>query len=309
MSTMSVIRRVSAGWLVMVCAIGVWAQEPQSRLVDELVPPDPWPVREEEVQRRGEAVDPEEGGDLGRQVLLRRHPSARALRLSSTSDWFYHSNILLLEQGRLDDGVFQQTFEAAWSPRWDSAWLGTVYARYVLVRYHDHDELDFDGNEVGVTLSHRLWYQANVYGGLRGLRLYLEDGEDEFFKGLDLMVGIWRGHAWWERTWFFYGYQLDWRPTSPGSLHRVDNAGYVGLKFFPAAAWHVQLLYRLRWEEYVEVSRSDLNHLLSISATWDPTEFFRLRVSGEYGANHSGAPNFDYSYLAGGGSVQLQIRF
>lgn len=297
------------GTLVLVAVGRVWAQDPQSRLVEQFHPPQPWPVPETDVQQRGEAVDPEEGGDLGRQVLLRRHPSARAVRLSSTSDWLFHSNILLLERGRLDDGVFQQTFEAAWSPRWDPDWLATVYARYLLVRYHDHDDLDFDGNELGVTISRRLGSQANVYGGLRALRLYLSDGDDEFFKGFDLMAGVWRGHAWWDRTWFFYGYQFDWRPSSPGRLHRADNAGFVGLKYFPDPSWQIQLLYRLRWEEYFEDSRSDLNQLLSLSIAWEPIEFVSVRATGEYGWNHSGAPNFDYHYFAGGGSLRLQIRF
>lgn len=285
------------------------AQEPQSRLVDQLHPPQPWPIRETDLEARGEAVDPAEGGDLGRQVLLRRHPAARPWRVSSTSDFLYHSNILLLEQGRLDDGVFQQTLEAAWSPRWSPDWLATVYARYILVRYTDHDDLDFDGNEVGASVSYRLPHQFNLYGGLRALRLYLSDGNDEFFKGIDLAAGIWRGHAWWDRTWFFYGYQLDWRPTSPGRLDRVDNAGFVGLKFFPTSQWQLQLLYRLRWEEYLQDSRSDLNQLLSLSAAYEFNDFITIRAAGEYGWNHSSAPNFDYHHLAGGGSLRLQIRF
>jgi hypothetical protein len=299
-------------WLVgglVVAGLTARAQEPQLRLYEEFHAPSALPLLPSVTATN---VDIAEGGpsdDLGKQVLLLRRPGPRPFQVSSETEYLYDSNILLLETHPIADDLLSETVQASYSPQLADRLQSTFYAKYQLLRYDHNSSLDFEANAVGLSLSRPAQNWFTAYGRFEAVRLYLTDGDDEFFKMFDTTVGLWRGQTVGQWGWLFYGYQLDWRPSSPSQFTRVDNAGYVGIKVMPTDKLTIQLLYRIRAEEYLQVNRADLNHLISLSVGYDFNNYVGVRAFAEYGRNNSDATGFDYNVFTGGGGLKLSVKF
>lgn len=296
-------------WLVAIAcgALPARAQEPQIQLYDLLRPPAPL-TREDSTQQEVSA-EPAEAGDLGPQQLLVPGPAAHPLQVFSTTDYLYDSNILLLDNNRESDGVLDQRLGASYTLMPLNKLSATLFATYELIRYTDHNELDFDANTVGLSLNRPIGNSFTVYGGFQALRMYLSDGDDEFYKTYDTTFGLWRGQTVGDRGWFFYGYQLDWFAASPSEFTRVDNAAYAGLKVMPTDKLAIQLLYRFRADEYLQTDRTDLNNLVSLTASYSFNNYVSVRAYVSYANNSSDESGFDYNVFTSGGGLSLQVRF
>lgn len=283
------------------------AQEPQIRLHEDFLPPEPLPL--EAPTTEPATTEPSTSDDLGRQQILIRRPAARPVRVFSETEYLYTSNVLLTDGNPQGDGVTHQTFGVSYSPQLIGRLTSTAFAKYELLRYTSRDELDFDANSAGLSLSRPIENWVTVFGGFQASRLYLSDDADEFYKAFDTTFGFWRGaniQAW---GWLFYGYQLDWYATTPSQFDRVSNAGYIGLRVLPTDQLTLQLLYRLRAEEYLNHNRTDLNHLVSARLTYELCPNATLTAYAEYGNNNSDASPFDYEVFTGSGGLMLQVKF
>ncbi len=285
------------------------AQQPQIRLYEQFNPLGPWSVEEAEIGQQQESAESTEGGELGPQQILVPGPAMHPFLVYSQTDYLFDSNILLLDKDPESDGLLYQTFGISYTARPTDRLTMTLFANYQLIRYTEHDELDFDANNVGFSLSRPIGNFCTMYGGFQASRLYLSDGNDEFYKSFDTTFGLWRGQTVGESGWLYYGYQLDWLPSSPSEFDRVDNAGYVGYKFFPTEKLTVQLLYRIRVDAYLNTDRTDLNNLVSVSANYAFNDFVGIHAYVEYSNNISDASGFDYNVFDSGGGLILQINF
>jgi len=92
-------------------------------------------------------------------------------------------------------------------------------------------------------------------------RDYFREGGDEFYKyySTNWVPAVRRG---WTARSLGYGYQLDWRPSSPAELTRLDNAAYIGLNVALIDKLTAQFFYRIRVREYYQFGRTDLTIFL-----------------------------------------------
>ena len=290
-------------------AVAARAQEAQLRLYEDFRPPTALTLAPSVVATNTAVAEGGPSEDLGKQILLLRRGTPRLFQVSSDTEYLYDSNILLLDKHKIDDDLLSETVKASFTPRLIDRLESSVYAKYQIVRYSDHSNLDFEANAVGLSLSRPVGNVVTVYGNFEAARLYLTDGNDEFFKMFDTTLGIWRGHNLGDWAWLFYGYQVDWRPSSPSAFTRVDNAGYIGVKVMPVDRLTLQVYYRLRDEAYYQESRNDLNHLISLSATYDFNNYISARVFAEYRNNNSDSSGFDYTACTGGVGLKLALKF
>jgi hypothetical protein len=259
-----------------------------------------------------DAADDSEQGDLGRQILLERRPRPRLFQVTSESQYLYTSNVLLTDGeifARTDDALFFEQLTAMFSPRLLPHLNSTLYARYQIVRFDQNGFVDFDGNEVGLSLSYPVEHWFKAYGGFSASRQYFAANDHEFFKMFDAQFGLRHDVKLCSYAWLFVGYQLDWRPSSPSALTRIDNAGYVGLDMALVDKLTAQLLYRLRLEEFLQDNRTDVNHLLSLAVTYAFNDFISVRAFVTYGINDSNQTVHDFNVFTSGAGINLQVRF
>ena len=253
----------------------------------------------------------EELDDLGPEIQLARRaqPRPTIFELSADTQYSFDSNILLTPRGQLCDGELSETLALAASPRLLPGWTTTAYLNQQFVRYNKNDTFDFDGQTAGLSLSHTIGHWGNWYGGFSASRLCAPGIGPEFFKEFDTVLGAWRSHALGRYVTLYYGYQFDWMPTHPMALTRIYNAGYGGCNWKVTDQLLVQLLYRLRAQDYLQSTRSDFDHSVNLTVTYTVNRFIAARVYASYGDSTSNQSKFDYQSFNGGGGLTLTLKF
>jgi hypothetical protein len=251
-------------------------------------------------------------GDLGRQILLRRRPRRRMFQVYSDTQLGYSSNVLLADDvttPRQEDTFVMQTFEASFSPRLVRKLKTTFYVREQLVRYDDLSPFDFDSQTVGLNLARPVKTYFTIYGGFAAKRAYFRATDSEFFKMYDTHIGLYREQPVGRMGALFYGYQLDWRESSPSALARVDNAGYWGVNLVVIDKLTAQVLYRIRGQEYLQADRTDFDHQVNFALIYGFSEYVRARAFFSYYSNDSNIPTRDFHGFTTGGGLYLSVKF
>ncbi len=295
--------------LLLLCG-GVNAQELPGRSLEPAAPPF------ETSALADSELEPATQDELGELVLLESRPPRRLFELTSSTQYLYTSNVSLVRDlGILEeesDSLLFQTFNLSFSPRLVEKLVSTVYLRHQIVRYDEHAELDFDTDAAGLSASYPVGEWFTAYAGWSARRMYARDTDNEFFKMYDTEFGLWRQHTISKVAKLFYGYQLDWRASSPSEFDRVDNAGYVGLNLTPNEKSTIQFLYRLRVQDYDEffgTNRRDVDHLLALAFTYTFNQYVSTRIFANYADNNSNTTGRDYSVLDFGGGLNLSVKF
>ena len=259
-----------------------------------------------------EVDDRHDDGDLGRQSLLRRRERPRWFRISSDTQYLYDSNVLLadgefIQKG--DDAVFIQSFGASFTPPLLERLTSGIYYHHEIVRYDEFNKFDFDADTAGLRLGYPVKDWFNVYGGWSASRYSFQGHGGEFYRFYDTRIGLEREQPITRRLLLTYGYQFDWKPSSPARLTRADNAAYLGLGIALADKLTAQVFYRLRAREYLRTDRTDVDHLVSLSLGYAFNDYVSLRVSGSYGENSSTLKAHDYEVFTAGGGLNLSFKF
>jgi hypothetical protein len=257
--------------------------------------------------------------ELGQLVLLETPSKRRLFKLSSSTQYLYTSNVSLVQDLGLpfpfekeSDALFFQTFDLSFSPQLLDKLGSTIFVRHQILRYDKHSGFDFDTDAAGLSLGYPVGEWFTAYGGFSASRMYARDTEHEFFKTYDTQFGLWRQHAISRQAALFFGYQLDWRASSPSAFDRIDNAGYVGLNLSPNEKVAIQFVYRLRVQDYDKffgTDRADVDHLLGFALTYTFNQYVSARVFGNYADNNSNVAGRDYSVLDLGGGLNLSVKF
>lgn len=254
----------------------------------------------------------EELDDLGPEIQLARRPQPprpTVFELSADTQYSFDSNILLMPRGQLSDGELSETLALAASPRLLPGWTTTAYLNQQFVRYNKNEIFDFDGQTAGLSLSHAVGHWCNWYGGFSASRLCAPGDGAEFFKEFDTVFGAWRSHALGRAVTVYYGYQFDWMPTHPMALTRIYNAGYGGINWQATSQLLVQLLYRLRAQDYLQSVRSDFDHSVNLTMTYTVNRYVAARIYAAYCDSTSNQSKFDYQSFTGGGGLTLTLKF
>jgi hypothetical protein len=254
----------------------------------------------------------QEGDELGSQSILRSRRRPRMFRAYSDTQYLYDSNVLLADGDfilRGSDAVFIQDFGALFSPALIEPLASSLYYHHNLVRYDDFSQFDFDADTGGLHLGLPVKDLFTIYGDFSASRYYFREHGSEFYKYFDGELGLGREQRLGRRTSLLYGYQLDWRPSSPSDLTRIDNAGYVGVSLGLMDKLTSHFLYRIRVREYYQASHTDLDHLLNLTLAYSFNDSITARLFVTYGINNSTVSIRDYTVFNGGGGLNLSIRF
>ncbi len=261
--------------------------------------------------------------ELGQLVLLQSPPRPKVFRATSDTEYLYTSNRLLLPNTGLfpakSDALLFQTFDFSLSPRIVNRLTSTIFIRQQLARYYRDDQLNFDAQAAGLQLAYPVQNWFTVYGGFSASRMYFDEGNKEFFKMYDTQFGLYRSDALCSRASVFYGYQIDWQPSTPSILSRVNNSLYAGLDVTLMQKLTGQVLYRLSFQDYQKptegatsttfVDRSDLNNMVSAGLTYMFNDYLNVRAYFDYVHNGSNVGARDYAVVDGGGGLTVSIQF
>lgn len=284
------------------------AQEWRMRPVEPLPPPAVDTNNVETLNPR-EVGEAGETTDLGPQIVLQRHPNPPFLSLSSDTQYLFDSNVGLTPNHQVSDALFFETLSAAFTPHLVEQLSSAIYLRQQFVRYDEQSILDFDAQTAGLSLAYPVnsWFTA--YGGFAASRLFSRQNGDEFYKEFDTQFGLWRSQALGRRISLYYGYQFDWLPSQPSDLTEVEDALYGGINLQPIDRLTAQFLYRFRVRDYLQVGRTDLDHLVSLAVTYTFCRYASVRAYATYGDNDSNKNEFDYRVANAGGALSLSVKF
>ena len=275
----------------------------------------PMQAQQPQPQKTDAAKDPESqsgNNDLGRQSPLRRHERPFMFQVSSDTQYFHDSNVLLADGDLIKQGadtVLLQSFGASFTPPLVERLTSTVFYHHEMVRYDRLSEFDFDADTAGLRLAYPAENWCKVYGGFSAARHAFEGDGGEFYKFYDTRLGVVCEQPLTRRALLTYGCQFDWRPSSPASLSRVDEAVYAGLNVALMDKLTAQLNYRLRAREYLEAGRTDLDHLAVLTLGYAFNNHVTVRVFASYGDNVSTVKTHDYQVLTTGGGLHLTFKF
>ncbi|MGA2220280.1 MAG: outer membrane beta-barrel protein [Verrucomicrobiia bacterium] len=254
-----------------------------------------------------------ETSDLGPQVILQRRPQQPLFSVYSDTQYLYDSNVGLTPNHGMNnassDEVFFQTFGASFTPHLVDGLTSALYARQQFVRYDQQSILDFDAQSGGLSLGYPVGNWFTVYGGFEASRLFTRQKDVEFYKDFDTQFGLWRSQPLGQRLLFYYGYQLDWLPAHPSDLTELDDALYGGINLQLIDRLAAQFLYRFRVRNYLQTSRTDLDHLVSLALSYPFNRYISVRVYVSYGENDSNKSEFDYHVVNAGGGLNLSASF
>jgi len=286
------------------------AQQPPVRQLEQ-VPP----VPESELQPE-ELREAERSGDLGKEVIL-EPKRLRMFEAYSGTQYLYNNNVLLAPSERKKDTLLFQTFGASFSPPLIPKLSSAIFFRYQIIRYDDEIkhgtnevvDLDFDALAGGLSLSYPLQDWLTAYGSWTAQRLTFECEDRSFYKEFDTQLGLRATKPLGRRAAAYCGYQFNWRAVSPAQFNRVENAGYTGINLALVDKLTALLLYRLRFSDYLDVHRNDLDHQVSLTFAYSFHEYVGVRAYALYGNNDSNQSLFDYEVVNAGGGVTLSLRF
>jgi len=299
-------------WLVSLANEESYAQEWRMRQVEPLPPPaaDTNNVNAQTLQpsAAGQVGQEQETTDLGPQIPLRRQQPP-LISLYSDSQYLFDSNVALTPHHETSDGVFFETLGAALTPHLADQLSSAIYARQQFVLYDQQVDLNFYAQTAGLSLAYPLEDWFTLYGGFAATRLFSTSDQHEFYKEFDTQLGLWHGQSLGHGLSLYYGYQFDWLASSPSDLTEVEDALYGGINWQIIDQWTAQFLYRFRVRDYLQVGRTDFDHLVSLAVTFAFDRYASIRAYASYANNDSNKNEFDYDVANVGCGVNLAVRF
>ena len=303
--------------LAVLIAMTARAQQPSA------LPMEPMPSPATQTSGDESSPPTNDVDELGQLVLLQTAPAHKVFRATSDTQYLYTSNRLLLPDSGIfpatSDALLFQTFELSVSPQLLDKLITTIFIRQQLARYYRDDQLNFDAQAAGLQLAYPVQHWFTAYGGFSASRMFFDDGDKEFFKMYDTQFGVYRSDAICSHASLFYGYQVDWRPSSPSILDSVNNSLYAGLNVTLLQKLTGQVLYRLSVQDYQQptrsaiggplLDRSDLNNMVSVSLTYAFCDYLSVRGYFDYVHNDSNVSTRDYAVVDGGGGLTVSVRF
>ncbi len=97
--------------------------------------------------------------------------------------------------------------------------------------------------------------------------------------------------------------------TDPRQSGRREYSASLAYTLRLTARLTASLSYRGAWYDYTDLPRSEWNHIFSLDANYDLTDWLHFGVSTSYTCNDANHSVYDYGNLVYGGSAALRISF
>lgn len=235
--------------------------------------------------------------------------------VSSDTRIYHSSNIRALPDTFFfpadSDTVIAQTFGARLQRRVADSLLAELLLQYQLYRYADADRFNYDTQSATIRLSGDIPDVFQWRLGFTGHRQeFTRNRQGEFFKSYNPHLGLWRNFPLHPNVTLFAGYQLDWQPSSPAILDRVNNTLTGGATIGLLDRLTAQVLYRLALQSYTNYrDRFDVGHTGNVTLFYVICRNARVEAFVNYLDNDSNIRTRDYHVFEAGGALRLSYHF
>ncbi|CAN5489921.1 hypothetical protein BH23VER1_BH23VER1_11270 [soil metagenome] len=249
--------------------------------------------------------------DLGEQLLLVPRSIYEPWTLFGTAGVFFTDNAGLEEAMETDDTYFTGEAGLTYLPRLTGNLFAEVGARYKTYRYDERDDLDFDSlrTDLGLINVFRGFYDISLFGSYTYRRL-TDGSHDEFYRNHSAVTGVYLPIRLGPKHSAFTSLLADFSLSGdPDLARRHEYSAQVGYRFRPLEELELSLSYRVSYLDFTEIGRGDFNQYIGAAATYKPTDWVELALTGGFSINDSDLEGADYEVGTLGGALSLIMRF
>jgi len=259
----------------------------------------------------GYAAPSANDADLGTQAILKRQQEYLPFTFTASAPYYWTSNVALVPNGEVSDGVFAPSFVSAYQPRLVKTLYGEFIAAQQLFYYNRLGEFNFTSFDAiaGVVyyvpkfhnLTLRLSYDYN--------RL-TDDGWNQFFANHSIIASadlpIQFGRAMQLNVGALANVSFAANPTGP---QRSDFDFYADYHVQFSRNFSVDAVGRLIVKPYYHGDRTDVSELIALSADYRIRDWLTVSALTNFAWNQSNHSAFEYSVANLGGALTLTVKF
>ena len=259
----------------------------------------------------GYAAPSANDADLGTQAILKRQQDYLPFTFTASAPYYWTSNVALVPNGEVSDGVFAPSFVSAYQPRLTKTLYGEFVAAQQLFYYNRFTGFNFTSFDaiVGVVyyvpqyhnLTLRLNYDFN--------RL-TDDSWNQFFADHSIIASadlpIQFGRAMQLNVGALANVSF---AASPAGPQRSDLEVYAGYHVQLSRNFSVDAIGRLIVKPYYYGDRTDVSELIALSADYRIRDWLTVSALTNFAWNQSNHSAFEYSVANLGGALTLSVKF
>lgn len=250
--------------------------------------------------------------DLGEQRLLVPDERYKAFTIFANASEFYTTNAQLSNTGGQSDWLTAIQLGAAWIPRISGNLFGEATAMQQFFRYAEDSSLSFNSLDLGGGLI----YVLRDFGDLSFFTRYnwnmLTDAaaNDVIFQQQTIRLGLQKPFVFSRAHSAVVSFQTDLNLAGFPDYALRNRFALLG-GYQANLTRHIQanLFYQIAYLPFAQVSRQDLNQILSAGLAWNFNEQFSINASVSASFNDSNETFFTYSVLNTGAGISAVLKF
>lgn len=250
--------------------------------------------------------------DLGEQRILVPDERYKAFTIFANASEFYTSNAQLSNSGGQSDWLTAIQLGASWIPRITGNLFGEATAMQQFFRYAEDGGLNFNSLDLGGGLIYVLRDLEDLSFFARYNWNMLTDGGggDVIFEQQTIRLGLQKPFVFSRAHSAVVSFQTDLNLAGFPDYSLRNRFALLG-GYQANLTRHVQanLFYQIAYLPFAEVSRQDLNQILSAGLAWNFNEQISINASVSASFNESNESFFTYSVLNTGGGVSAVFKF
>src|SRR5437868_5953629 len=259
----------------------------------------------------GYAAPSANDADLGVQAILKRQQEYLPFTFTASAPYYWTSNVALVPNGEVSDGVFAPSFVFAYQPRLVKTLYGEFIAAQQLFYYNRLGEFNFTSFDAIAGVVYYLPQYHNLALRLRYDYNRLTDDEwNQFFANHSIVASadlpIQFGRAMQLTLGGLANVSFAATPAGP---QRSDFELYADYHVQLSRNFSVDAIGRLLVKPYYYGDRTDVSELIALSADYRIRNWLTVSALTNFAWNQSNHSAFEYSVANLGGTLVLTLKF
>src|SRR5438477_4830216 len=259
----------------------------------------------------GYAAPSANDADLGTQAILKRQQEYQPFTFTASAPYYCTSNVALVPNGEVSDGVFAPSFVFAYQPRLVKTLYGEFIAAQQLFYYNRLGEFNFTSFDAIAGVVYYLPQYHNLALRLRYDYNRLTDDEwNQFFANHSIVASadlpIQFGRAIQLTVGALANVSFAATPAGP---QRSDFELYADYHVQLSRNFSVDAIGRLLVKPYYYGDRTDVSELIALSADYRIRDWLTVSALTNFAWNQSNHSAFEYFVGNLGGALTLTVKF
>src|SRR5438105_2639636 len=259
----------------------------------------------------GYAAPSANDADLGVQAILKRQQEYLPFTFTASAPYYWTSNVALVPNGEVSDGLFAPSFVFAYQPRLVKTLYGEFIAAQQLFYYNRFGDFNFTSFDAIVGVAYYLPQFHNLTLRLRYDYNRLTDDEwDQFFANHSIVASadlpIQFGRAMQLTLGALANVSFAATPAGP---QRSDLEMYADYHVQLSRNFSVDAIGRLIVKPYYYGDRTDVSELIALSADYWIRDWLTVSALTNFAWNQSNHSAFEYFVGNLGGALTLTVKF